>query len=335
VTTYVFGAGASRHAGYPLASELGDALFNWVSRNRPEDYFLRVSLEKLKVLYPDLTDLEQILTELDECPENSRAASLTNVERASLAGNFRYSVPEFFNALRQPSAPLYDQLARERVRSDDVILTFNYDLASERALKQVGLWEISNGYGFSLGIQRIPVSRVKVLKLHGSTNWWGTLFGGFVAGFSQVGPCALPSRPVIFFQKDFEFLDYSNELSDPFCPRGSRAALHSALIMPTLNKRFFASTSSGGHEWEEFWADIWGQAELALSAAEKIIIIGYSMPAADQAARNLLLTKSNKEAAITLVCGGSSLAIREEFQLHGVKNVDVFKGLFDDFLASV
>ena len=62
-------------------------------------------------------------------------------------------------------------------------------------------------------------------------------------------------------------------------------------------------------------------------------MIGYSMPAADEDARQLLLTKCNKNAAITLVCGRRSAQIRSEFERAGFKNVRVFNGLFKEFLA--
>jgi hypothetical protein len=80
--------------------------------------------------------------------------------------------------LRQSPAPLYDQFARERIQPGDTVITFNYDQACERSLKEAALWEISDGYGFELGIDAIPTSTVRVLKLHGSTNWWVLHFSG-------------------------------------------------------------------------------------------------------------------------------------------------------------
>jgi hypothetical protein len=333
MTTYILGAGASLHAGYPLAGQLGSALYNWVSHKKLEHDIYRARIEIARGIYGGLPDLEQILTELDECPPNSRAAKLRMSERGYIRQALLISIPEFFNDLRRNRSPLYDQWARERVQAGDVIITFNYDVACERALKSAGLWEISNGYGFSVPLDTIPQSKVRVLKLHGSTNWWGTIFNGN-RGFFQSGPNALPYRPVILFPKDFEFLSYPSELSDPLCGGASRPAAIPALILLTQHKRFYVQTSSGGHEWAEFWSDIWTQAELALQSSDRIVIIGYSMPTADREARELLLKKSNKRARIALYCGERSAHIREEFRLDGFTRLEVAgRGLFEEFLA--
>ncbi len=321
MTTYILGAGASRHAGYPLASELGRELYNWILHNKPEDYIWRNCIEELHEVYGGLEDLESILTELDECPPGSRAATFRDV--GSKRGTVRFCIPEFFTSLRQRPALLYDRLAHERIHPGDTVITFNYDQACERSLKKAGLWEISDGYGFSLGIDTIPSSRVKVLKLHGSTNWWGTIFGGRT-GFFQGGPNSLPDRPVILYPLDFEFLGYSKELCDPLCHGIHRAAALPALITPTRNKRFYVETS-GGREWEGFWGGLWAQAGYALRSSGRIVIIGYSMPSADQDARKLLLEKPTKDAGIELFCGQRSTYIHDEFKLHCFTRVDAFK----------
>src|SRR5258708_4809583 len=107
--------------------------------------------------------------------------------RGNTLGGLRVAIPEFFNSLRQmplTGPDLYRWWARDQARDGDAILTFNYDLAVERALRTEALWEIGDGYGFPLGVGITPTSKVKVLKLHGSTNWLGMLFDGNM-GFSQ------------------------------------------------------------------------------------------------------------------------------------------------------
>ncbi len=330
MTTYVLGAGASYHAGYPLAADLGKTLHDWISCNIPEGNFWRGCIEELHELYGGLEDIESILTELEECPPGSRAATLTGNIRASV----KVCIPEFFNGLRKAQALLYDQMASERMKTGDVVITFNYDLACERSLRSAGLWEISDGYGFNIPLDAIPPSKVKVLKLHGSTNWYGPLFGG-MRGFFQAGPKSLPSRPTILFPQDFDFLSYSRELRDPLSARDSRPGIVPAIITLTRQKRFYVETSSGGREWEGFWHDIWTQAQCALQSTQKIIIIGYSMPTADEAARTLLFNTSNKDATITICSGSRSTAIRDEFASHGFTRLETFRnGLFEEFLAS-
>ncbi len=331
MTTYVLGAGASRHAGYPLAGELGDTLHDWICRNKPPNHDYRIHMDQLRELYGGLGNIEQVLTDLDECPPGSQAATLPGPIRANLFRDLRLSIREFFDDLRRGPAPLYKRLAGERIRPGDLVITFNYDVSCERELRQVGLWEISDGYGFPLGMDSIPPSRVKVLKLHGSTSWWGLMFGGS-KGFGQASDM-LGSRPVIFFLRpDFEFLGYSRELCDPACAGISEAAGAPAIIMPTLHKRFYEETSFG-REWETFWQHLWAQAGRALQSSQMIVIIGYSMASADEKARELLLQKSNRDACITVCCGHRSTTIRNEFDVHGLQYIETFgQGRFEEYL---
>src|SRR6266446_643800 len=210
MTTYVLGAGASFHAGYPLASNLGEAVRDWIYRTKSVKDDSRIHIDQLIELYGGVGNTEEILTDLDECLPGSRASTLPTHIRPYLLASFRESIREFFNDLRQRPAQLYKQLAHERVHPGDVIITFNYDLACERELRQAALWEIGDGYGFSLGLDAFPPSPVKILKLHGSTNWMGLLFGGRT-GFAQVSS-ALGLRPSLFCRPDFDFLGYSNEV---------------------------------------------------------------------------------------------------------------------------
>lgn len=333
MTTYVLGAGASLDAGYPLASQLGRALFDWIKNKKPEHDFYRGCVELAHEIYGGLGDLEHVLTDLDERPPASPAATLSASQCINIRQALLISIPEFFKDLRQAPSRLYDQFSRERVREGDVIITFNYDLACERALRKVGLWEIDHGYGFRLGIDSIPQSKVRLLKLHGSTNWWGTVFNG-MRGFFQGGPNAFPSRPVILFGDDFEFLGYPKEFADPLCPlRESRPAALPALVMLTRHKHFYTQTSFG-REWEGFWSDLWNQAGRALAASDRIVVIGYSMPLADEEARKLLLEKSNKKTKITLLCGEKNASIRGQFTSRGFTQVETFKaGLFEEFVS--
>jgi hypothetical protein len=301
-------------------------------QNKPAHGEYRIHIDQLDELYSGLGNLEDILTDLDECSPGSRAATLQGPVRGNILGDLRSSIREFFNDLREKPAPLYARLARERIQPGDVIITFDYDAACERQLKQGGLWEIGDGYGFSLGLSAIPPTQAKVLKLHGSTNWWGLIFRGsrgFGAASDVLGP-----RPTIFFRPDLEFLGYSGDFRDPACAGIDSAAGHLAIIMPTRRKRFFEQTPFG-REWEPFWEDLWRQAESALQSSRKIVIIGYGMADADEKARELLLEKSNRNAQIEIVCGERSSLIRNEFTARGFQQIMTFgEGHFEHYLGS-
>ncbi len=329
---YVFGAGASLHAGYPLTTELGNRLHIWAQQ---AEFTGGGFIDEIHQLYEGLTDLERILTELYDRPQGSRAATLTRMHCGNIIGALNTAIPEYFYSLSEipiQSRDLYGELARGKFQNGDTIITFNYDLACEHALKLEGAWEIGDGYGFSLGVGMTPPSKTKLLKLHGSTNWLGVLFGG-KKGFSHVSNGIYDLRPCLFGERYFTYLGYSKDFRDPLCKGISTTGGEPALILPALHKNFFQQTSFG-REWEPFWDDIWGQAAQALQSSDKNVVIGYSMPEADERARELLM-RSNPEAEILVFSGSNSKRICNDFRSCGFTKVKSFeRSHFEDFLAT-
>lgn len=330
MSVYVLGAGASRGAGYPLANELGNSLLEWAEHPSANSELCVESIKELFERYGDLANLEQILTDLDDCPPGSPVESLSRERRGRLRTYIRVAIGELFRSLRQGPAPSYERLAHDKARPGDVVITFNYDVACERELKRAALWEIGNGYGFSLNCSSIPPSQVSVLKLHGSANWLEGAFKGG-RGFFQSSGNPLGLRPIIS-RSEFEFFGYPDGSLDSEAPGGSFGALP-AMILPTLNKRFYEQTSVG-RELESFWEDLWAQAKWALKSAERIVMIGYRMAAADEKARNLLLNTPNRHTRIEIFCGGATEAISEEFIARSYSDVHTFGNrLFEDYLC--
>jgi hypothetical protein len=334
MVTYVLGAGASCHKGHPLTTELGNRLYEWVRHNWTDEIGWKGYIEALHRHYDGLANLESVLTELYERPPGSRASALNKTCCGQALGALKVAIPEFFNSVRKQQiqgSDSYEVFARHAVRSGDLIVTFNYDLACERALRTEGKWEIGDGYGFTVGDTMTPPATVKVLKLHGSTNWLGILFGG-IMGFSQASDVYGP-RPVIFRDSDYTYLGYAKDVRDPQRNAVSTTGGDPALILPTLHKNFFHQTLLG-REWEAFWNDLWTQAAHALRSSERIVIIGYSTPAADERARELLLERSNPGAEILVFSGSRTETICEEFRKHGFRTVrSSGKGWFEDFLS--
>jgi hypothetical protein len=332
MTTFVIGAGASLHAGYPLATELGNGLTDWLAANRTEANDLYgENLRLLRKLYGDLHNLEQILTEIEECPPDSIASTMDDIARRNAIRNMRLMIPEYFRSLRERPASLYERLARKEVRPGDVVITLNYDLALERELKKAGLWEMGDGYGFSLGIGTLPLSSVHVIKLHGSANWLEVLFNG-MTGFFQYSSNPLGCRPIIL-PGEFKFFGYPDDMRDPMLPSGP-AAGYPAIIPPTFNKRFYENTSYG-RELERFWVTIWSSAEAALRSAEKLVMIGYSMPKADDKARELILKKTSRNAQVEIFCGRDTDSIFNTFASSGFSHVSApGNHMFEDYLQT-
>jgi hypothetical protein len=275
----VLGAGASRHAGYPLAAEMGNCLAAWINTLSCEHQY-RLCLAQITKLYGGLGNFETILADLVTATPGSRAAGL-GVRRPYLLSDLKEALRDHFDSIRSTPAPLYDGLARV-LRPGDSVITFNYDLGVERALRTAGLWDIKTGYGFLIENGDQP-SPVEVLKLHGSTNWRALLFGGRT-GFFAGGGNSLGNRPVLFFRPDLEYLGY-RDFVDPRCAGLDTAASLPAMIMPALPKTFYFTTTYGD-EWKGFWDHLWNRAGRAISNADEVIVIGYSLPLADERARN-------------------------------------------------
>jgi hypothetical protein len=324
---FVLGAGASFHAGYPLAADLGNSLATWIDTLSPEHQH-RSCLEQLVEAYESLDDFEAILADLMTCTPGSRAGTL-GTRRPRLLENLKEAIREYFDAIRSTPAPLYDGLARI-LRHGDKIITFNYDLGVERALHAAGLWNVECGYGFSIEEGTEP-SPVEVLKLHGSTNWRALAFGGrtgfFVADLNSLG-----DRPVLYFRSDLEYLGYP-DFVDPLCSGLQGAICLPAMILPALPKVFYFATSFG-QEWRGFWDSLWRRAEHAIKNADELVIIGYSLPAADERARDTLLSSTNKAVRLSICCHSATRIIEQEFCDHGFKGIVSVSPTFEGFLAS-
>lgn len=335
-TVYVFGAGASYHAGYPLASSMGASLLNEMLRS--SNHLHVAAAEYLSDYFGEPGDFEDWITRIE-----SRHAEVHNDPTAEgrreyqRLGNrlawLRTGISEWFGRIRDGSvANLYAEFANRIVRDGDVVITFNYDDALDRELKRTGKWDaFSQGYGFPIGNgeQRCDV---RLLKLHGSMNWVWNPFGGARPGgrvFAWSGP-SLGSVPVML-PCDLQFLGYDDP-SGPGVYQGG--AVVGRLILPGRNKQFSVETSFGTELWE-FWRDLWTQAEGALEACSKIVVCGYSLPAADQRARELLFDVPPKDVSIEVVSGRDSERITSEFKTAEFSNIVTFgRGHFEDWLDS-
>ncbi len=257
-----------------------------------------------------------VITQLEECGDLSNLEGLltSTVAERGVESPFyvKDAIRDFFWSLRSEDAPGYSAFAKNRVVPGDVILTFNYDLALERQLKLAGKWEVGNGYGFLIDERIAPSSKVRVLKLHGSINWHGLLFDGLPPGSSGGFNYSLGSRPVIW-GPEMKFLGYPEGINDPLAKTG---AYMEAFILPTYSKKFYFETSFG-KEWVPFWDSIWNQAEDALRKADEILVLGYSLPPADERAARMILEVPRKDAKITIGCHTDSIKIAKRFEDRG------------------
>jgi len=310
VKTYILGAGASKSAGYPLARELAGELGRWMrSARRPAPLILGDSRDLLDELERhcgslDSADFEDVLTRLDPEGDVHLRSALTR------------ALQQFFDELRSHAKPdKYRQFAQKVVTSGDCVITFNYDVSVEPELKRAGKWEVADGYGFQVELSApVRQSPVQVLKLHGSTNWVALM--DLVQGFQKVDPDRVyPDRPILY-SPELEFLGYQG-LGDRKAREGADAGAHVTMILPERSKRFL---------WKDLFDCLWGKAEAALRESEEIVVVGYSLPLADQRARAMILNRSRKGACVTVCCGRDSDKIAREFRESGFTNVNWIQG---------
>ena len=328
-TVYVFGAGASHDAGYPLASAMGSALFEYMLAS--ENPYIREPAEFLIDTFGKTSNIEDLITEIEsqiDMLKDSEVPEDRN-QRGRIARHRVYlwvALREWFRQIHLLPAPSYTIFAERIVRPGDVVVTFNYDDSLERELRRFRKWDISRGYGFPLGMEDIP-SGVLVLKLHGSMNWLVSLFGGATGGTLLVNPASSMGNHPVIYSADLKFFGYETFSGHTYQSGGA----FPCLILPGRSKEFFYDTSFG-HEFGDFWDHLWSQAAGALRAADKIVICGYSLPGADQRARDLLLLRPAKKADVEIICGNQTDHIASEFKRAGFGSVATFKsGYFADW----
>jgi hypothetical protein len=317
-TVYVIGAGASRHAQYPLASEMGKGLIE-LMLGVDQHPCAPIQARCLIKQFGHEPNIEEVVTELSLRIESAKAAGIPADASPCSPGNLRgwigHWLREWFRQIHTGTAGAYAEFAAKLVQAGDVIITFNYDDSIERELKRTGKWDASDGYGFPFA--EPGSSNVLILKLHGSMNWlWPVPFLG--------------QRPLIH-RADLEHLGYS-DLTD-FTPYlyGNGGAIP-CLILPDRDKQFLYKTSFG-IECRSFWDDLWAQATNAVKLGQRLVLCGYSLLPVDKRACDLLLNEPRRETHITVISGGQSERIACDFRGAGFQNVDAHEaGFFEDWV---
>jgi hypothetical protein len=215
---------------------------------------------------------------------------------------------EFFAQIRNNAAEAYERFSSEIIKPGDCVITFNYDVSLDYQLRRANKWNISDGYGFSFPSNE-GHSPIKLLKLHGSSNWYAK-FHGAVSGYGEAGSGAnYLCRPVIT-PNDMDFLGYA--MHDPLFENG--AGCPSLIVLPVPSKNFYLEFAGiRNMEMSKFFESLWSQAQKELDKSEEVVICGYSMPDADVDASRLILQSVNRNAHVRVVCGGSSERVVQRF----------------------
>jgi hypothetical protein len=179
----------------------------------------------------------------------------------------------------------------------------------EVQLQRAGLATYANGHRFYSRPEN-NLYNWKILKLHGSLNWFRYLpirkYPPFPGKGEQLSPEKL--KDVILINGHWWFNeppDINDWIIDPL------------IITPTLYKERFYQ--------ERLFSDLWNQAESHLKKCARLIVIGYSFPPTDFAVRKLLLEAfaDNKLDDLIVVNPNTSVVRIIKELVHFTKPVSV------------
>ena len=178
---------------------------------------------------------------------------------------------------------LYESWEKRRTSSDvaerDSIITFNYDVALDYALRFHNL-------GCTYGLPSVDQNAHLILKLHGSLNWGICEPCGNIQEVELIPPGYREKLDLYFAASEKQKVDaylspsliiYQTKCSE--CDKeDTEETLTPLIVPPTWNKG----------DYHRHVQPVWERALKELRAAYRIIIIGYSMPETDSFFKHLL-----------------------------------------------
>lgn len=265
---FILGAGAS--AGFPnsengvtppVSKTFFDKAISLASRGHVNfDDYPNLNNFLLQYYNRDLSvanglDIEEVLTYIDMAENNEARDDL-----------LRFIAVVLDRTLYGTQCPYHSRLL-DCLRPQDVVINFNWDLILDNIVA------VSNQHPeyCSDALKVIDAHRLngderqtppKILKLHGSLNWM---------------ECKSCSKTFAFMLEGKTATRHYQGMQKP-CPEcnGDTKPL---LIPPTLLKSYEHRVIK----------DVWRRAEIALSNAEEVTVIGYSLPPTDFRAKWLFL----------------------------------------------
>lgn len=284
---FVFGAGASSEAGAPLMKDFLDEAYELHKLHANPNFelvFKAFDALKAAAAYAvlDFENLESVFAAFEMAKLLGKLGNLSSEELNRLPSAMRYVIVSTLEAsIRFPAdrhsvhpPASYDQFVSmiKDVRNYQKrisVITFNYDLCLDYAF-----YAHSVDVNYCLNSARND-STLPYMKLHGSLDWIRC------PGCSQIVPWTirgfLRGRSWNLHEdgQKVGFNLAANLFHFNHCP--GQSSSESIIVPPTWNK---------GHHHEQL-VSVWQGAARELSDAERIFIIGYSLPDADQFFRNL------------------------------------------------
>ncbi|MEP2446460.1 hypothetical protein A8B79_14200 [Balneola sp. EhC07] len=294
-TVFVLGAGASHDVGAPLVNNFLDEAWKlWKTGNIQPDQeksFKRVfsALGELQRVHSksklNLNNLESVFSifemssylghyfnEPDEGNRTTHASEFVKALKELIIVTLERSIKlPIANGNITPMGSYVDfvklvnRLRRKGQPNHDVkIISFNYDLMLDLSFEKAGI-------GVDYGLKAYSSSRnpIPIYKLHGSLNW------GVEEESNQIIPwdfASYFSNRSYGYHTDGGYLTLGSHILDgEFKKENEKIGKEVFLVPPTFNKTF------NNKEIRE----VWRKASKALSEAENLFIIGFSLPETD------------------------------------------------------
>lgn len=293
-TVFILGAGASRAAGGPLMFDFIEIAARVLRRGEAgwATEFFEASLDarrKLQSAYVkstiDLDNIENLFATYEMANLIGRLSSLGESEAEKLPRNLRYLI---MRTLEQsilypingedaivPSPYPYDAfvellnlLQNDKESAPVAVINFNYDLCLDYAL-------LTHGYEADYGLSGKLLKNKRAIphyKVHGSLNWFRN---------QQVGRIEPQRLRKLNMSTYWKRLGVDKPVERPIDtmeliggPDQWGANLHPEpiIVPPTWNKGWY----------QEQLKSVWRCASQAISTAENVFVIGYSLPQSDQ-----------------------------------------------------
>lgn len=313
--TIILGAGASRGVSYaqgmktlsPLDTDFFDLLQRLETKDKQDAKAITFVVQQALEAPGDQlwTSMERLFytRHLNAVMRHKLILANDSPDPAKeLLRNFARAIQALLRAAHGKEVCFHHDRVFQRLAGQDAILTFNYDLVAERALrKHLGIPEFGPWlYGFEVSPDR-TVDVPLLHKLHGSVNWRSTTKGRF---------------PEVR-QKSWADFDEKPGYAD-FAPPFS-------ILLPYWEKRVE----------EPPWLSIWRAAAGHLMETTSLIIWGYSLPLTDLKARELLRATLSSGANLKHVAViDPSERVREKWRGEFVKQKFWQYKDIEDFLVN-
>lgn len=336
MNTYIIGAGASKSYSksptglkMPVAKEFFKT-FNNLKISESPFVLIGNVLNYLKK-YHDINpiesmnyneDIEVLYSEVEDQLNNALVSGniIDKIEFLSVYNQLVFLFTSVVNEIQNgPVSKAHNNLISQ-LGENDSIITFNWDTLIDRTLSMGKGWSTDTGYCVSpIGIYRdkwekpdgSKTSKIKLLKLHGSTNWLTSYIvfdenqnisfthegapnsffvyentitpypcydGRYIEGYQPFSYCYYPPNLPINGKKAPDGYFHAKILPRTvFTPKGSSSKeglISMPLIIPPVRHKKYIM-------FGDLFKTLWEKAEIELKNAERIFILGYSFPITD------------------------------------------------------